>query len=437
MRGSGCCRTLCRRGIVSRSSGDRYLVHRGIALNLLASALMILSAVTLLGAAAVIAEAPRAAPARGQTETTVREFYDTVNAVLLTGDMTALDHVIAPHLVVHAPQAAQERGDFERYLIAVRAASPGFQLHVAEVAAMGDRVMTRVASSGVLPGKFLGLPLATAPVLWGKFDVIRIADGRVAELWGGPAEAVVLEPLAQSTITVLDTPIALERLISLGRSDWELGPLFEPRVIAVVAGELTAAVDPTASVPATIVNRDGRGDPRAVAPGSAITLRDDAMLVTPPGVQYTLRHTARQQGVEVVAVTFPQNEYDGPLPSAAEAMSMGIGREGAVLTRLDKAPFAFLSSDSDTMVVSLGRLTLPPGTALSLGSAKGQLLITVKAGTLALRTGTGEAVPHMVASGDGAIVLAGDAMTLRAAGNEPVVALAVTVLPDVQGAAWR
>jgi quercetin dioxygenase-like cupin family protein len=118
-------------------------------------------------------------------------------------------------------------------------------------------------------------------------------------------------------------------------------------------------------------------------------------------------------------------------------MSTGIGREGAVLTRLDKVPFAFSSSDSDTMVVSLGRLTLPPDTALGLGSAKGQLLITVEAGTLALRTGSGEAVPRLVASGDGAIVPAGDAMTLRAAGNEPVVALAVTVLPDVQGAAWR
>jgi hypothetical protein len=125
-------------------------VHRGIALNLLASGLMILTSVALGGMAAVIAETPRAAPARGQTETTVRKSYDMVNAVLLTGDITALDHIIAPHLVVHAPRAVQERGDFERDLTAVRAALPGFQLHVAEVATIGDRAMTRVASSGGL-----------------------------------------------------------------------------------------------------------------------------------------------------------------------------------------------------------------------------------------------------------------------------------------------
>src|SRR5215207_7196750 len=67
---------------------------RGVALNLLASALTILSAIALVGTASVVGGGSGVTLGLRQTDELVRDFYRAVNEAIRTGDILALDRVV-------------------------------------------------------------------------------------------------------------------------------------------------------------------------------------------------------------------------------------------------------------------------------------------------------------------------------------------------------
>jgi predicted ester cyclase len=139
--------------------GKRRNRPDGVALNLLASALSILTAIALLGAATVFADTSATVVAPERHEHVIHDFYRAVNEVLRSSDATALDRIVAPDLVFHPPSAriAPNRAGLERYLTGIHDTFPAFQIRVEDVVSDGDRAVARVAGGSETPGGFLGL----------------------------------------------------------------------------------------------------------------------------------------------------------------------------------------------------------------------------------------------------------------------------------------
>jgi hypothetical protein len=93
------------------------------------------------------------------------------------------------------------------------------------------------------------------------------------------------------------------------------------------------------------------------------------------------------------------------------------------------------------VVLAVGRVTLPPGAHLTWAEAAGPVLLHVEAGAAILDPGAGTAWTQdargrlvtlgddPLAAGGGALVVAGNAVTLRAAADAPATLLVVTLLP--------
>lgn len=71
-------------------------------------------------------------------------------------------------------------------IAAFRAAFPDIQFTIEDLVAEGDRVVFRCTVRGTQRGPFAGLPASGRPMTVGLIDAVRIADGRIAEHWGGP-----------------------------------------------------------------------------------------------------------------------------------------------------------------------------------------------------------------------------------------------------------
>jgi predicted ester cyclase len=142
---------------------------RGVALNLLASALTFLAILALLGSASVVGDAAVLAPVTGQHDEVIRDFYDAVNDALRSGNMATLDRVVGQTLVFSAPtsQITSNREGFERYLTSIHTNFRDFQLQVQDIVSDGDRAVAHVVGGSHEPGSFLGLTFAVAPMVFG------------------------------------------------------------------------------------------------------------------------------------------------------------------------------------------------------------------------------------------------------------------------------
>jgi hypothetical protein len=87
------------------------------------------------------------------------------------------------------------------------------------------------------------------------------------------------------------------------------------------------------------------------------------------------------------------------------------------------------------LVVSCGRISLPPGSSLDLAESPGPVLLTVEAGTLEIdpRQADPTTVTTSLVPGEATIVPVGESITLRAVGAEPVIVFAVTIVPPQAG----
>jgi predicted ester cyclase len=64
-----------------------------------------------------------------------------------------------------------------------RGAFAGFRAEILDQVAEGDLVVTRKVFHGVHEGEFLGIPPTGRAVEIAVIDIVRIADGRIAEHW--------------------------------------------------------------------------------------------------------------------------------------------------------------------------------------------------------------------------------------------------------------
>jgi mannose-6-phosphate isomerase-like protein (cupin superfamily) len=205
-------------------------------------------------------------------------------------------------------------------------------------------------------------------------------------------------------------------------------------VIYVDAGELTVAVDQESAAPAVIL---GENEERSVHPGEETTVSAGQTLVVDPDTRYTLEHESSAAELRAFEVDFPRYAYTGPLqrePRFMAANTPSSSQSGPLRETLVEVSTADLSGDAAAL--SFGRMTLPPGSALSLAGANGSLFLTIEEGTLGIVSEltnsasgeSGESRVVVLKRGETAVVPAGNVTFLHTGDNEPVAAVAVTVL---------
>ena len=404
-------------------------------------ALSLATAGGMFVAAIVLTPPPLPAPTTDGAEV-VHRFYDAINAVLRTGDPAALDSVVAPHFTMRGAFVAvsPDRAGLARQLVTTSDVAPDLQLEIEELAVAGDRALAHLARTSGASAPFLGIPFATTPIFWGRFDALRIHGGQVVELWSGEESIPLLEPLWQARLDPLLNPnhaMMFRRLSAEAGQPWTWPSTYQSRVLYVEVGTITVEVDPTSPAPAVIfAPGDGHGQGRLVPPGTRTRVRPGEALAMSPVVRYRLHGDGSLPDLRAYEVAFPR--YISTSLSVAGPAAPPAERT----VRRPKLPLRKLLAEATStglphagLVVSFGRITLRPGSPLALGAAPGPVLLTVEAGTLEIDTRQADptSMTTTFVPGEATIIPVDEIVTLQAIGTEPVVVFAVTIVPAHAG----
>jgi steroid delta-isomerase-like uncharacterized protein len=100
-------------------------------------------------------------------------------------DGATLDAVLAPDYRYHVPgqPGPLDRAGHARFVAVFQAAFPDLTHTVEDQVAEGDRVVTRSTNRGTHRGELMGLPPTGRSFTGTGINLVRVADGRIAEEW--------------------------------------------------------------------------------------------------------------------------------------------------------------------------------------------------------------------------------------------------------------
>jgi steroid delta-isomerase-like uncharacterized protein len=129
-----------------------------------------------------------------QMKDTARTFYDKV---LSAGDLDELDRYLDPGFVDHNPFPDQPPGvaGVKQIFADMQAGFPDLSFTVNDMVAEDNTVVARISVKGTHKGTYMGVPPTGKQVKIDGIDVLRFADGRVAERWGQFDDLAMLQQL--------------------------------------------------------------------------------------------------------------------------------------------------------------------------------------------------------------------------------------------------
>ena len=119
-----------------------------------------------------------------QNKVSVRRLMDEV---FNKGKISLVDEMFAPAFVEREelpPGTPAGREGVKQLITVFHSAFPDFKATIDDVMAEGDKVVVLSTWSGTQKGEFMGIPSTGKRISFGVFDVIRFADGKIAEHWG-------------------------------------------------------------------------------------------------------------------------------------------------------------------------------------------------------------------------------------------------------------
>jgi steroid delta-isomerase-like uncharacterized protein len=109
------------------------------------------------------------------------------NEIFQKGNLEVADEILSPDFVIHNPVLPEElrKGPegTKKYASAIIAAVPDRKLVRDDSFAKGDRVLIRWTNSGTSTGALFGNPPTGKPYVATGFDLFRISNGKIMELW--------------------------------------------------------------------------------------------------------------------------------------------------------------------------------------------------------------------------------------------------------------
>ena len=404
------------------------------------SGAVLFSAAIALIAASVFLQTPSVAGSStgGATSATVvRQFYTAVNTAIATGDVSAVQRVVAPHFIEHNRLPGQRPGreGLEDTLAALHAVSPDMQL-VAETVVAGDaQIMVRVSVHGAKLSTALSGTVIGPSIPWGSVDVFRVAGGKIVERWSDTDGVAMVRPLANVSMELPDfSPrvMTLERLRIAPGDHWT-SLTWGPRLLYLEAGALRVSVEspPLYDGPLNPAPEHGTAVVRETATAPQVMpLSAGQSLVVPSRAQVEITNVG--EGVsQVLAVAFVPHTTGGT-QVGPEILPLGVVRQTLAGGQATDVPIG-----SATLV--LEQMTLAPNAWVSLPSAKGPTLLAVESGHLDveawgrawMRRGSGgvsaDTDEALLEVGDG-LQLHPDSLTLlHNPDGEPAVSLVLTL----------
>ena len=131
---------------------------------------------------------PRIAPVSVQIEkpvdtTIAKDFYDSLNHIIQTGNVFPLEALVAPGFVDHTPFSSDPgtKDSLQHYFVALHARAPRALLSVTELTGNGALVGVRIRLEGVSELTVAGLP-HTYPAI-DSYELLRIDEEKVVERW--------------------------------------------------------------------------------------------------------------------------------------------------------------------------------------------------------------------------------------------------------------
>lgn len=124
---------------------------------------------------------------------TLNRLHSAVNSGDLEIISKAIDELVAPDVVFHAPVPTGATGAeaLKRVWEVLLRAFPDIHVASEETIAEGDKVVSRNTVTGTHRGEYQGLPPTGRTVTYNEIFILRFAAGRIAEIRG------VVDVLAQ------------------------------------------------------------------------------------------------------------------------------------------------------------------------------------------------------------------------------------------------
>jgi predicted ester cyclase len=124
----------------------------------------------------------------------VRRFYDEV---LTKKNLNVIEEICAPGIVDHNPLPGQAAGieGLKRTIGEYLQAFPDLSITVSDLVGEGDVVAVRLTGKASHKGTFLGAKPTGKKVTFTAIDMVRIEDGKAAEVWHEGNDVLVMMEL--------------------------------------------------------------------------------------------------------------------------------------------------------------------------------------------------------------------------------------------------
>ncbi len=114
------------------------------------------------------------------------------------GNLDVIDETLAADVVYHDGLSAvplEGREHARAFAAELREAFPDLRFRIDDLFAEGDRVVARWTAAGTHRGTMLGVPATGAHVTFTGIDIVRLADGWIAEGWAEESNLSLLQQL--------------------------------------------------------------------------------------------------------------------------------------------------------------------------------------------------------------------------------------------------
>ncbi len=115
---------------------------------------------------------------------------------IASGEDMVWDAFVQPDIAIHGVAATlQGAGEAKAFYGRMRAAFPDWQFTTEDVIAAGDKVVLRIIESGTLQGSLMGQPPTGKHFILTAIQIVRFANGHVAEVWGARDTGSMMQQL--------------------------------------------------------------------------------------------------------------------------------------------------------------------------------------------------------------------------------------------------
>jgi predicted ester cyclase len=108
------------------------------------------------------------------------------------GDLCIVDEIVAKDSKEHQRGNADGAKGTGEVIETLRSWFPDFQMHVEDLAVVGDKVWARFVASGTNLGPFMGNSPTKRKMRIDVIDIVRFQDGKIVEHWGVPDQLGVM-----------------------------------------------------------------------------------------------------------------------------------------------------------------------------------------------------------------------------------------------------